>query len=495
MKRHYFWIGAAAILAMALLLIILIRHNTAPHRVVLLTGPAGGGGERLGRTLAERIRLPGMWDLSRKRYQLVTESSDGFEDNRQRVDRDTRGNLVGFAHDGFNPTSNVQILLPLEESFVHIIVSKRCYQAACELCSDCPAARGERLFRHLVPLLKAAGDEPASAQPAARIDMSHKAFLGPRLSGTRQTAELILQHYGVPIGPIDSQFEYDWEEMFVALVEGRIHLAFFTTEPGVGVVQRLACRGDFHLLGLDDTEGIARTHPFVLRRDFPANSYGCNDFCAAKTDTIATRRVIVCSRQLNPEDGYWLSMQLADAIREEVPTIRWKRSESEQVDDGDFTYPLHASASLFAKERTPWYAFIPSPFWPLVITAGLGIVALGLRQVAGESQQPSPQAAAPEAAAAEPPQLAREVSDSIQELGRVEDPMTESVYRKWKRKGAQFTRELVQQTKTGNISAEEKELIAHGIGEFIAELELSRPAPPKQANRKKQEAAGKPNPK
>jgi hypothetical protein len=352
---------------------------TPPHRIVFLTGPEGGQGERMGRSFSQRIAQPSFWNFWEPRFQLVPEMSDGFEDNRRRVDSDVRGEMIGFAHDGFSPTANVQILLPLEESYVHVVVSRSLYKAAASP-KEADVTGGPRLLQSIAAFLRNPTEGTAEDY---RKYAHHRVFLGPRLSGTRQTAELVLNWLDLPISHLDSGLELDWEQMFGAMTRQEIHLAFFTAEPGSKIMKKLAQRGDFLLLGIaeaDDLKGLMTFNQHLRMRHLPRYSYGASgaaaEFCCKDLPTIATRRVIVCSRHIPSEIAFWLATQLQTAIREEVPEIHWKSIEDKPQETPSLIYPIHQGVlRLKDTTRLPWYSYVPTPLWPIVLPLALALLA------------------------------------------------------------------------------------------------------------------------
>ena len=450
-------IGLCAALLVAVLLIWL--QGRPPRQIKLLTGPHGGGSERLGKTLADRLEKPEFWEVHRQKIELVVEESQGYEDNRQRIDRDTVGDQIGFTHDGFGPPGNVKILLPLDESYVHIIVSETLWnEATAEHKKD-----GPRTFGQIAGFLR---------NPESKY--RYTAFLGPELSGTRQTAEMILKHYGVPISKIDSEANFDWEHMKSSLFSNQLHLAFFTTTPGSRTVEKIAHRGGFYLLGLDDVGGIRTRNPHISEATFSRNSYGIADdpknaFCSTDLKTITTRRVIVCSTNMPSSDGYYLATQIKEAIREEVPDLQWNRTIPDPSQPAGFTFPLHPGSDPIRKDYKPWYSKIPGPFWPTIIIIVLSIVVSilnGIRSAFAMKRDEE----------GEPDELDHELCAAVESISQTEIDMDRSEYRKWQTKVRELRRKITRHVQRDGVDANTRELLFKGLGELECELELRNPS-------------------
>lgn len=404
-QRHSTLFLVVLSLMVVTLFYLQIRTATPPEQFILFTGPAGGGGEKLGKILSEKLRPPGFWSLNQRNVELVIKATEGYEDNRQRIQDDTTGRQIAFAHDGFNPHRNVRVLLPLQESYTHIIVNQGFLKAARDLpvgnggsrpapAASLPNGSAGRpwYFEDLKPVLAANGRPGSDENPAyAEFEKwaKNKVFLGPELSGTRQVAKLILEHHGIPVDRLDCEADYNWNEMVSALIRGDIQMAFITTEPGNRAVRRLAGRGGFALLGLRDTEGLCQANSHVAVRYFKKYVYGASQnaagFCPAKTPTIATRRVLVCSSHMENADAYWLAQRLTEALRSEIPVISWETAFEPKPEQRPLTYHIHPGVEPIKDPETPWYtvlhAYVPSMFWPLILSTAMALVLFALQWI------------------------------------------------------------------------------------------------------------------
>ncbi len=454
-----------------------------PQRITLLTGPSGGAGDDLGKKVANRMRRPEFSELFGRKIEVEVESTQGYEENRQRIDRDQTGLEIGFAHDGFGPPGNVKILLPLNESYVHIIVSKDLWDRASEFHAKrrpppvsligafFPRDRPEPQARTFDLLASYLRNLPADSE------FRHAAFLGPELSGTRQTAEMILRHYGVPIANIDSQANFDWQDMMFSLFKGNIHLGFMTTTPGSETVEKIAHRGGFYLVGLDDVAGIRTRNSHISEAEFGKNSYGVvNDlgeaFCSTPLRTIATRRVIICSKNMPATDGYYLATQIKEAIREEIPNINWDRvtTEEQRAESQGYTFPLHPGSEPIRAKYKPFYARIPGPFLPTLIVLVLSVSAALFRKFRSSLDGEPPA----ESKRLDP--FDEQLQAAVKEISATPTEMKRAEFRKWQTKVRKLDKQIVQHVRNDSVDEKTREVLFQGLGELRYELELRNPS-------------------
>ncbi len=497
---------------------LIIWLQSRPYReITLYTGPAGGAGQQLGNKLAQKVPKPDFWEFYRERLELVVKDSQGFEDNRQQIDRDQSGSAIALAHDGFGPAGNVKILLPLDESYVHIIVSQTLWDAAQEFNSqqmtedtdvepreDWPIGvfgtlftrsikeREPRTFGQIADLLRELPYEVdgVGANDQGETIPRFSAFLGPKLSGTRQTAEMILRHYSVPINEIDAAVNYDWEHMMQALFRGEIHLAFMTTSPGSHIIEQIAHRGGFYLLGLDDVSGIRTLNSHISSASFGRFAYGIADdqenaFCNTELETIATRRVIICSKSMSESDGYYLATQLKAALRDEVPQIQWARqlSAEQRSSPQGYTFPFHPGSEPLRANYEPWYARIPGPFWPSIIVFTLSLLIATVNKIRktlsnkhkGEDDD----------------RRVHELQSTVDALAARDAEMSQSEFEAWKAKIAGLQSEVSQYVNRQGISDETREQLQQGIKELNRELELQKPVSKAKKKNKTKNASTK----
>jgi hypothetical protein len=67
------------------------------------------------------------WFDGKRPIKVIHELTPGFEYNRRKAEESPDGFDVGLAHDGFHPSEKVQVLLPLERIYLHVVVSRDFY--------------------------------------------------------------------------------------------------------------------------------------------------------------------------------------------------------------------------------------------------------------------------------------------------------------------------------------------------------------------------------
>lgn len=373
--------------------------NRALREITFLSGPAGSHGYNLADRLAQALDAPDQHEWRQPRLQLVTQPTNGYEENRKLVHDDYRGNRIGFAHDGFNASDKVNVLLPLEYSYLHVIVSHELYNAAMP-------GNSPRSSEQATGKPQPSGEPPTSGEPQPSRSSSrtfadirnllknpksegfgkfvrNKVALGASSSGTRQLTDIVMEHYGIPTAQLDIGRKYDWTETIAAMHRQEIHLAFFLAEPGLPLFHKLAASGEFYLLGFDDALGISATRPYIHSVKIPRHTYGhpSSDgdrvcFCSSEIMTLATRRVIIAGSTMPTDTAFHLARHLSAAYGSMVRPVSWKlrtptlETTEGDIRDGTLYYAIHPGAKYVEQNRQPWYQMIPQP----VQTWGISIL-------------------------------------------------------------------------------------------------------------------------
>lgn len=298
---------------------------------VILVGPGGGGtvehAKQLSRKIAENSSSLGYTYVAR------VDGTEGSEEIRRRISEDRTGRMVGFGHDGFGSASNVRILLPLDRNYVFIL------------------ARRDFLKKLGVPTNK-----KVRFVDLATKENSLKAgriFLGPPGSGTRQLAELVLSRYELDPVKYSTNGVTDWTDMRAALNNKRIDVAFYSGPLDADVIQKISSDKSSVLVGLDGDRGpIVQGRIHVLPANIEAKSFSNDDFCPEKIETIASRRVLICSPMMADRTAYMLSTQAHLAMRDVVPEIDWNNPPPDAPRTEGLTFQLHPGAQLH-RDKTP----------------------------------------------------------------------------------------------------------------------------------------------
>lgn len=470
--RTWLYLTAAAI--GVLTLFVLVRHAQPPTHVTLLTAPRGGSAERLGYILEKRLERPEIWEPQKRRFELVSKETQGFAYNRQQVETDYTGTLIAMGHDGFASADNVRILLPLESSYLHVVVNRsQCEKAlgdlrrelhACADASDRTPATTVTTLGELAPLLRS----PFAAE---------KVFFGRDLSGTREVAEFVLKHYDIPVEHVDCKQEYNWKQMRRALLDGNIWLGFHVAPLGFPPLREIASSGGCGLLGIDDAEGMRTLAPHlgigtVSRHAYGLSRNGGRPFCEQTLQTVTARQVVLCSRYMSASNAYWLATQIKNAIREEMPAIEWESPlRPDPTQPRGFVYLLHPGTRALKDETTHWYHFVPSWLWQpifvIMVMFGAAAVKRFNDKIANRTAAPSPALNVPNGQR----QLEQDVEaflDDLRQAGRGAN------WRTLQRRLREWERTLAQARMREEIDDHTYESLWTGLREAAVTIEQSR---------------------
>ncbi|MCR9200366.1 MAG: hypothetical protein NXI04_17160 [Planctomycetaceae bacterium] len=263
--------------------------------ITVLAGPEGGAGSIYAQSIVSASRE----NVQLGNIRIESEATRGFEDNRDRVARDKSGTLIGFANDGFGDSSNVRILLPLEEDYLHVLCSREFYRKllACRDCGDsensqpagkrpvavassragdvqyapvppdqeeseqqAPAARPPLIacgtdhlpeLYHILYLCRNYNQSIANGSDRA-TDQSPVFVLGPEGSGARRLALELLNHFRFDSDEYQELQISDWTGVRNDLNRNLVDVAFFLGPLDSPVMGRIARDNSAFLVGLGD---------------------------------------------------------------------------------------------------------------------------------------------------------------------------------------------------------------------------------------------------
>jgi hypothetical protein len=333
-KRHLIWLIASVCIVLLLQLAWLWYDDWRTIRLTMLVGPGGSTAFQPAQKIADRlIQSPGVFG---SKFEVELISTSGYEENRRRIEADTTGRLLGFAHDGFGDSEHVQILLPMEWNYCHIICSKDLIKKASRTGSlpDFGPSLGE-IATHLVP---------------------GRVYLGARESGTRQVAELVFRQYGISPDAYSTHGVADWHEMRSAFKTGQIQLAFYHGTLDSPIVKGLAQDGHTVLLGVNESrDAMVQMNPQLAPLNFAANLYEVNHFCPKQQKSVASRRVLACSSRMPENIGFEVASRAEQAIKG-TTELRWDMlppDDPRRSVEKPFTYSIHPGAKLVRDDQTP----------------------------------------------------------------------------------------------------------------------------------------------
>ncbi len=409
-----------------------IFQDVFQNRFQLLTGPKGGVGPTSANLILNHAKH-GSLEGNTTGLFLEETSTQGYEENRSRIAEDTTGHLFGFAHDGFGNSSNVRVLLPLDDSYLHIVCRRKFLHQACNGSSCDPDSpifdRNDEgdLFvssrKDTKSKLTPKPEEGALCRKLSRVSLetiidwadaiNHrpKVSLGPTQSGTRQLSEIVMEHFHqVADRDYIKHDVNDWLELRNGLRLGHIDIGFYLGPLGSHVIKEIESDETAVLVHLQHVEAIVARHTQISYTEFPphlygyrpcpsfrnktganktgANEAGANEassdilppFCAGLS-MLKTRKVLICSTAMPTSDAYALATLTRNALSSQVPQLRWTDADTDVV-KRRLSYALHPGAVLLRDNTTPgWFNTFWEKYWLALFPFALFGIGLMSRQV------------------------------------------------------------------------------------------------------------------
>lgn len=433
--------------------------------IEFLTGPLGGSGSDLARQVADHAAKPST-PLS-ARFRVRIQHSNGYEENRRRINQDHIGHTVGYAHDGFGESENLSILVPLEWNCLQIVVAKS-------------------FLSHINRL-----SEPLTLGQLVSHLQNGRVYLGPPESGTRQLADIVLKRHRPDYSELLCAHGIaDWNEMRAALAADAIDLAFYSGPPNARIVEDIARDGKCRLVGLNGTrDAVVQGHPQLAPVNLAAGLYRDSDFCPQELHSIASRRVLACSKAMSQRDAYLLTKLVSEAVGNQM-AFQWDMQPPgrEQTRFKTFAYSIHPGARLVRDKKTlfPWLPSLSTAF------LALGLFAVGeVGRVLRSRRTP----AAGDNAVAKPEDLygalVGEVNQTIHDVERLPIPMDVTVFNEYFQRLGDFRRRINDGDASGAITRDQARSLMAGVRELHVELDVHRP-PKERIATKTKKAGGHP---
>jgi hypothetical protein len=381
--------------------------NYRQRRVILYTSTASGDAKRMGDQIQRHFEEHRPSTLVN--YQIEVRPSEGLHENRSRVADAKPGDLVmGFDQDGFEPPNSVRTLIPLTEFYLHLVVRAADVTKAEALRNwqgrgwwvlpdrEETAGSAAPTFNLLRDLWNTRTDEmPAGESGPRRSRKLPTCYLGPKGSGSRQLGERIVQHYGLPLAKVDYGSHIDWTTAYRMLREGYIDLIFDASDLGSPYLTDRAKEGGYALIGLDEIDGLVATHNSFLKRKIPRGTYVPDvSFCKADLNTVATQRLIICPKAMSSFDAYYLTTGIREALRQEIPDVRWEKTEGASRPIG-LVVPLHDGVEEYRKSGSRPLLWVNSLFekhWLAILGFVGGLIVWAYPHL--RHRKPAPDAAA-----------------------------------------------------------------------------------------------------
>lgn len=283
------------------------------HRAMKISsGTYGGLYYKLGDELANILN-----DGFEGKITFTNIESRGSIENTERITKDQA--QLAFAQDGLIAGSNVAALARLYISPLQIVVAK--------------AGPLKNISE-----LKTKG-------------IKFTVYIGEAGSGTRTVSTTVLSHYGISLSDVAVIGDnWSFDEAADALMRGDIEAAFFLTGYGAPAVEKIAndVKARFTLLDLERVPGMTTAYPYLEATTISKASYPSSaKFPDREIHTVATRELLICSRQMSEREAYKIVDVLFKSSSRIVRNFTLLTQLSRIEPERNFYYPLHPGAVAY----------------------------------------------------------------------------------------------------------------------------------------------------
>lgn len=324
--------------ALSVLSLLIERTHTTYY---LFTGPQGGANHMLGPRLADALNRP---DKLEKFLHMnivpdfVPRESCGSLDNIFYINQGVA--QLGFAEDG----------LPL-----NFLQPPRCSLEfnQKELKGS---LRGDGIrLRALMPLYKSPlhiiARKSLTISDVRDIPPRAKVYMGPEGGATAFIAELILNHYDLPVERQGRNLNF--KQAMQQLIEGNIDVGFFLVGLNSVAMRTLSQHPEFKLLTIENAPGLKFLYPYLEVIPIPANTYKGT---AKDVLTVGTKTMLVTSTDLSDHEVYEIASKLSHSIYDIIKDIPFNATKVTDSDpQKELYYPLHEGAIRFYGHNPPFF--------------------------------------------------------------------------------------------------------------------------------------------
>lgn len=275
-NRIWRWTMRVMTIAIAFGFVIFWFSDTVPREIRIATGPEGGLYHNVGKYLQNALQ-----EQTRRSVRLIP--TVGTVANRQKLLDDGDPVHLAIIQDGAVPMKRLSVVAPLYRDVVLVIVRRA---SGIATISD---LRGRRVA------------------------------LGPPGSGMRESARVVLGHFGIRDSDLLEADRYFGE----LRTDETLTAAVVTTGLLNHDLQGLMATRQFDILALPDADALSMYHPYFMSHVIPAGAFeGFPPLPETPVATVATTAVLACRENLHDRV---VKMALAAVyerdLRDSVPTL------------------------------------------------------------------------------------------------------------------------------------------------------------------------------
>lgn len=197
-----------------------------------------------------------------------------------------------------------------------------------------------------------------------------RVYLGDEQSGTRVVAMTILNHYGIQTTSFaDTGKEWKFEQVFEALENNRLDVAFLLVSIRSTISQNIAKSGKYRLLPIDRADGINAAYPFLKKYSIPSGAFsGAAIFPPNQVMTVSSSELLICSKSVPDHVAYSVVSSLygnASSLTTDFPLL----SELSPLDPlSTLYYKIHPGAEAYYSHKE-WPSILGVFSWAQLIAA------------------------------------------------------------------------------------------------------------------------------
>jgi len=335
---HQWWVVLFLLLIplVYVVAVLVIRSQTTYY---LYTGPAGGSNATLGPGLAETINKPTrMETLTQVKIvpRVVARESCGALDNIYYLN-------IGRAH-----LALVEDGLPL-----HFEKPPVCSLDLQRRESSDRHGVNEIRLRALMPLYKSplhiVARKNLEITDVRQIKPNSKVYLGPDGGATAFLAQLVLDHYGIPVDRVVKNLNF--KQAMQQVIHGQIDVAFFLVGLNAEAIQQISQYEHLMFLTIEHAPAITVLYPYLEVVTIPASTYKVS---SSEITTLGTKTILAVSSDLSDNEVYEIASKLAASIHDllkDVPLNATKLVET--TPEKELYYPMHEGAVRFYNHNPP----------------------------------------------------------------------------------------------------------------------------------------------
>ena len=178
-----------------------------------------------------------------------------------------------------------------------------------------------------------------------------KVYIGPEGGATGFIADLILNHYGIPVDRQGKNLNF--EQAMHQMIAGNIEVGFFLVGLKAEAMQTLSQHPQFKLLTIEHAASLEFLYPYLDIITIPGTTY---KNASKDITTLGTKSMLVTTTDLSDSEVYGIADKLSHSIHDIIKDIPFNATKIADSDpQRDLYYPLHEGAIRFYTHNPPFF--------------------------------------------------------------------------------------------------------------------------------------------